>query len=159
MKSPEPRSPPSIPLDFLLSPDQYYPIYTSLHSFLRIEEMVTLTKTCKKLSTLAQQIPFDNQNFCCAVQYYVGDLRGFIAQVKQHGALISCDKPFRFFNMNRTSLIPMDVFFNIGYDHPNNSTNNTFIEYLSKEEGYEESDRSETARTRRSPAWRVCEVK
>ena len=125
------RNPPCDLLDFLIRPGQYYPIYTSLISCLRVNDMITLARTCKQLSALSERIPIHHWDFIQAVNIFAKDFDRFIAQVKQHDAVLCSAEPFHFFGAIKANTPHMmDIFVS------SKDSVDVLAEYLCSVEGY-----------------------
>ena len=116
-------------LDFL-DYDRYYPIYTLLSSYLGISEIVALTRTCKKLSNLYQQLLPSFWDIDRGLRHFLDDPVGFRAQMKQHGALVTGEFASQFCKRETGEVSEMEVLIRSG---PNRDA---FIRYLLQAEGY-----------------------
>ena len=124
-------------LDFLAERARYYPIYASLSSYLGIAEIVALTRTCKKLSNLYQDLLARRWNIDRVLHSFADNPCGFREQLKQHNAFISGEFAYRFF-MNEIKRRPLvDIFIKSGDE-------DAFIQYLVQVEGYEQVKRYHT---------------
>ena len=118
-------------LDFLAQRNQYYPIYTSLSSYLGIAEIVALTRTCKKLSKLYQEllpIQWDIDRDLCR---FVENPCQFRTQLGLHNALVAGDFAHYFFSRETWKTSKVEVLIESG------DSINAFVEYLLQEERYE----------------------
>ena len=126
------QNPPTATLlDFLMQRDRYYPMYTSLSSYLGIGEIVALTRTCKELSHLYQEIMPNRWNIDRDLARFVEDPRGFRTQLGRHNALVSGSFAHYFFKGETWKMFEMDVFMAYG------DGSEAFARYLVGNEGYE----------------------
>ena len=117
-------------LDFIAQRDRYYPIYTSLSSYLGIAEIVALTRTCKKLSNLYQELQ-PTWDVDRDLRQFVEDHCGFREQLGRHNAIVSGDFAHYFFKRETWKTSKMDVLIERG------DSVIAFIQYLLQAERYQ----------------------
>ena len=118
-------------LDFLTERDQYYPIYELLSSHLRIAEIIALTRTCRKLSHLYQELLPVFWDIDWFLRRFVDDPYEFRGQMKQHNAFLSGQFAYGFFKGEPGEGRPiMDILIHV-------RDRDAFVQYLLQVEGYE----------------------
>ena len=76
-------------VEFLIEHKQYYPIFDRICSYLGIEEIVCLTRTCRKLSGLYRVLLMTQWNVDRALCRFVDHPQNFRSQLGRHDALIA----------------------------------------------------------------------
>ena len=133
------ETPLTMLLDFLAERDRYYPIFTSLSCYLEISEVVALTRTCKKLSNLYQELLSTRWNVDHSLRhYFVDDPYEFRTQLGRHNALVSGDFAHHFFNEDTSNMNTAKAFLEIFIKVGDGA--DAFAQYLVQAERYEIAD-------------------
>ena len=130
----KPVSNPCLPL--LLNKDRFYPIFYNICSRLDIASIVALTRTCKGLSTVYQELLDVFWDVNCSLQRFVKNIRGFRSQLRGENALISGSFVLQFLDRVHWPESDLDIY--VSRDTPlSESLYSGMITYLIENEGYE----------------------
>ncbi|KAL9605024.1 MAG: hypothetical protein Q9179_001655 [Wetmoreana sp. 5 TL-2023] len=107
--------PPQKPTLFDLFDYQYqYPIFESICSLLPIGDLISLTRTCKRLSSLYQTLLPTQWNIDRRLHRFVKDPKGLRSQIGAHDALISGSFVIQFFERVTWKESDLDIFIEQG---------------------------------------------
>lgn len=125
-------SPPQkLTLFDVLDYDLQYPVFERICSFLPIGDLINLTRTCKRLSSLYKGLLLPTQwNINRRLHRFVQDSKGLRSQMGNHDALISGSFAVQFFERVTWKETDLDIFIEQG------SGALAFEKYLCEQEGY-----------------------
>ena len=82
------QSPPKV-IDFLLERDRYYPIFNRICCYLPVDDLCSLMRCCKGLSTLMKDLRKTHWNINKKLRRFVKDPVGLRSQLAIHNGLIA----------------------------------------------------------------------
>ncbi|MCJ1402670.1 hypothetical protein MMC11_005890 [Xylographa trunciseda] len=97
-------------LDFLTEQEQHYPVFRRLCFYLGIAEIIALTRTCRKLSSLYRQILKFEWNILPRLRRFVDNPEGLLSKLGQCEALISGSFALQFFERVTWRESDLDLF-------------------------------------------------
>jgi hypothetical protein len=106
------------------------PVADGLCSVLSIAEIINLTRTCKRLSTLDKNLILSQWNVNRLLGRFVDKPREFRSQMAECDAVVSGSQALQFFERVHWKEADLDVFIRMG------SGVDKFCEYLMETEGY-----------------------
>jgi len=119
----------SLLLEFLIQREEYYPIFDRICSSLGIGDIVSLTRTCKSLSSVYQVLLTTQWNVDRALRRFVKDPCLFRSKLGEYDALVSGSFALQFFDRVIWPESDLDIFMRVG-------AQKHFEEYLCQSEGY-----------------------
>ena len=126
------RAPPEQRVDFLniFQRDSHYPIFIRLCELLPIGSIVTLTRTCKRLSNLYRSLLPLQWNIDRMLSRFVRDPLSFRSQMAEYDAMISGSFALQYFKRVQWRESDLDIYIEHGH------LAEVFCQYLVKAEGY-----------------------
>jgi len=111
--------------------ERYYPVFKNLCSCLGIGEIVALTRTCKKLSSLYQILLKRHWDVDTGLRRFVDDPLRFRSQLRKQNAVISGSFALQFFERVVWEDSDLDIYAQAGLP-------TTYLaQYLRETEGYD----------------------
>ena len=114
----------------VLNKNLVYPAFDRICSMLAIAELISLTRTCKQLSSLYQGTLKKHWNIDKRLERFVQDPKGLRSQMAAHNALISGSFAIQFFERVNWNEADLDIFVEQYEDAEE------FQQYLCEREGY-----------------------
>ena len=90
-------SEPNRLLDFLVQHEQHYPIFDRICSYLGVDDIILVSKTCKRLSSLYQTVLKSQWNVDHALRRFVKNPQGLRSQIARCHGLIARSFATQFF--------------------------------------------------------------
>lgn len=116
-------------LGFLLQREDYYPVFDRICSYLGIEDIISLTRTCKRLSSLYQVLLSTQWNVDRALRRFVDNPHQFRSKLGEYNAIVSGSFALQFFDRVVWPESDLDIFIL-------DSRQEGFMAYLCESEGY-----------------------
>jgi len=85
-------------LEFLIQREEHYPVFDRICSYLGIGDIISMTRTCKRLSGLYQALLATQWNVDRALRRFVNDPYRFRSKLGEYDAIVSGSFALQFFD-------------------------------------------------------------